>query len=182
MYREKPKIFQSIFIPTLIYGLDSLTLQHKHLKRIDAFCIRFLRHMVGIKASYYSRSPNSEVYRRAGEPRKPSQTLKKLQLKMLRQVFGAGHNDPIHHVVFSPGLKDRTQAMGRCRGGKIPYWVEATTQRSYAELWRHFNARNVFGPNFIYTQISKSLKLPAVACQCARERAPGSSKKTLNPD
>ena len=128
--------------------------------------------MLGIKASYYSRILNSEVYRRAREPRKPSQTLNKLQLKLLRQVFGADHNDPIHHVVFSPGLKDRTLAMGRRRGGKIPYWVETTTQRHYAELWRHFNARNVLCPNFIYTQISKSLRLPAVAVPMrARARA-----------
>ena len=53
-YKEKLRIFQSVFIPTLIYGLDALTLQQKHLKRIDAYYIRFLRRVVGIKASYYS--------------------------------------------------------------------------------------------------------------------------------
>ena len=73
-YKEKLKIFQSMFISTLIYGLDSLILQDKHLKRVDAFCYRCLRRVVGIKASYYSRIWNVEVYRQKG--RKSSQTLK----------------------------------------------------------------------------------------------------------
>ena len=77
--QRKLKIFQSVFIPALIYGLYSLT------------------------------------YASSG-----SQSLNKLQLKTLGQVFGADHSDPIHHVFFSPGLKDRAQATGRRRGGKIP--------------------------------------------------------------
>ena len=40
-YKEKLSMFQSVSIPTLIYGLDSLTLGQKHLKRIDAYYIRF---------------------------------------------------------------------------------------------------------------------------------------------
>ena len=51
-YKEKLKIFQSVFKGTLAYGLDALTLQQKHLKRIDAYYIRFLRRIVGGKASY----------------------------------------------------------------------------------------------------------------------------------
>ena len=66
--QRKLKIFQSVFIPALIYGLYSLTLQAKHLKRLDAYYVRFLRRIVGPKASYYSRIINVEVYRRAGEP------------------------------------------------------------------------------------------------------------------
>ena len=34
--KEKMHIFQTVFIPTLIYGLDTLTLQDKHIKRLDA--------------------------------------------------------------------------------------------------------------------------------------------------
>ena len=59
--RTKLRIFQSVFIPTLIYGLDSLTLTEKHLKRVDAFYIRFLHRIVGIKASYYSHVTNHSV-------------------------------------------------------------------------------------------------------------------------
>ena len=60
---------------------------------------------MGVKASYYSRITNVEVYRRAGEPRKPTDTLHKLQMKMLQQIYNASINDPLHHVVFSSALK-----------------------------------------------------------------------------
>ena len=157
-YREKLKIFQSVFISTLIYGLDALTLQDKHLKRIDAYYIRFLRRIVGIKASYFSRITNLEVYRRAGEPRKPSHALNKSQYRMVQQVFEANPRDPLHHVVFSPALKDRIQSTGRRRGGKIPYWVETTTQRHFGDIWNRCSNSGILGPNLVYAEISRSLK------------------------
>ena len=79
---------------------------------------------MGVKASYYSRIINVEVYRR-GEPRKPTDTLHKLQMKMLQQIYNASINEPLHHVVFSSALKDRIQVTGRRRGGKIPDWLQS---------------------------------------------------------
>ena len=134
-YKEKLNIFQSVFISTLIYGLDAPTLQNKYFKRIDAYYIRFLRRIVGVKASYLLfNNPNTEVARRAGYPKHPSATLNELQLKFIHQVFTASDRDPLHHVVFSPALKDRIQCTGRRRGGKIPYWIETTTQRHFGSL------------------------------------------------
>ena len=52
----------------LLYGLDSLTaltLTTKDLNRIDGFWFRFLRRIVGVKASFYSRISSEEVYRKA---------------------------------------------------------------------------------------------------------------------
>ena len=48
-YQEKLKIFLSVFIGTLVYGLDALTLQAKHFKRIDAYYYRFLRRIGALK-------------------------------------------------------------------------------------------------------------------------------------
>ena len=171
-YREKRKIFQSVFISTLIYGLDALTLQDKHLKRIDALYYRFLRRIVGIKASYYSRISNVEVYRRAGNPRKPSDTLNKSQLKMVKQVFEASTLDPLHQVVFSPALKDRIQATGRRRGGKIPYWVETRNKGHFREEWNRCSRYGILGPNLVYAEISRSLQsLPDAAPMRASQHA-----------
>ena len=162
-YREKLKIFQSVFIGTLIYGLDALTLQDKHLKRIDAYYIRFLRRIVGVKASYYSRITNLEVYRRAGEPRKPSDTLHKLQIKMLDQVYSSPIEDPLHNVVFCSAYKDRIQVTGRRRGGKIPYWLEITTQRHFPQEWHANPGVGFLGPNLVYAEIGRSLRRRRVA-------------------
>ena len=50
-WERKLKIFQSI-------GLDALIVQFKHLKRLDAYYIRFLHRIVGIKASHNSQISN----------------------------------------------------------------------------------------------------------------------------
>ena len=171
-YREKLKIFQSVFIAALIYGLDALTLQDKHLKRIDAYHIRFLRRIVGIIASYYSRITNLEVYRRAGKPRKPSQTLNKLQLNMLHHIYQASITDPLHHVVFCSAYKDRIQVTGRRRGGKIPYWLEITTHRHFPQEWQNHPGVGFLGPNVVYAEIGRSLRRLRVAPMRAnQERA-----------
>ena len=165
--KEKLHIFQTTFIPTLIYGLDSLTLQDKHLKRIDAYYYRFLRRIIGIKASYYSRITNNEVWRRARYPRKPSSFLNKAQAKFLDSVFATSDQDPVHHVVFSPGFKDRIQAMGRRRGGKVPYWIEVTTRRFYKEHWNHHLVRGT-DHNAVYHSISRALRTSGHAPMRAR--------------
>ena len=67
--RVKLRIFQAIFPTVFTYGLDSFALTEGHLNQIDALYFRFLRRIVGIKASYYSRILNSEVYQQADRPK-----------------------------------------------------------------------------------------------------------------
>ena len=60
---------------------------------------------------------------------------------------------PLHHVVFSPTLKDRMQATGRTRGGKLPGRNGTFAQE-----------KRVLGPNLVYAEISESLRrLPVAA-------------------
>ena len=51
----KVRIYHSAMVPVLLYGLDSLTLTDKLLKKIDGQYYMFLRRSIGVKASYYSR-------------------------------------------------------------------------------------------------------------------------------
>ena len=114
----KLRIFQATFVPVLTYGLDALTLTDKSLDRIDAFFFRFLRRIVGIKASYYSRVSNHVVWRTANYPKKPSDRLHKIQDKMLGEVFAAGIDNPLYNVVFASVFRDRIRVTGRKRGRK----------------------------------------------------------------
>ena len=155
---EKLKIFQAVFIPTLIYGLDSLTLTTPHLKRIDAFFIRFLRRIVGIKASFYSRVPNTEVWETAGKPRLPSDFLLKAEVKFAAEVFAADHTSPLYTVVFVEPYKDRIQVHGRRRGHQIPYWLEVFSCRHFKEIWHQ--KIGILGPNHRYALISHRLRKP----------------------
>ena len=134
--KTKLRIFQSVFIPTLIYGLDTMTPTDKQTDRVDAYHIRFLRRVANIKASYYSRILNRTVWRAANCPRKPSSFLNTAQLKIISTVYHADPTEAVHHVVFSSAYRDRIIATGRRGGMKMPYWIETTTQRHYKNHWQ----------------------------------------------
>ena len=85
--KRKNYIFQSVFVGTLIYGLDVLTLADKHKKRVNGVYFRFPQRTIGIKASYYFGVSNHFIWRQAHYPKKPSDTSSKLQHKMMHTVF-----------------------------------------------------------------------------------------------
>ena len=62
------------------------------------------------------------------------------------------------YIVFSPAAKDRIQATGRTRGGKIPYWLETTIQRVFPEVWQNHADNSVLGANVVYITIRRSLR------------------------
>ena len=66
-------IYNTAIVPVFLYGLVTLT--DKFLKQIDGQYCRFLRRSIGIKASYYSRTTNREVWIQAGKPVPAQQTL-----------------------------------------------------------------------------------------------------------
>ena len=106
--RTKLRIFQNTFIPILTCGLDTLTLTDKCIHSIDAFYFKFLRRIVNIKASYYSRISNQVVWRTAGYPKKPSYFLLNAQYGILSEVFHTDSSQPLHHVVFNSAYRDRS--------------------------------------------------------------------------
>ena len=139
-WKTQVRIFQATIIPRLLYGLDTLTLEMKHLKAIDAWYFQHLRRCMGIKASYYSRITNDRVWKLAGKPETPSQVLTSAQLSQLSKILITPPDDPMHHVVFSPGVKDRVKyTKGLRRGHPQRYWLELNTEialpvlKAYAE-------------------------------------------------
>ena len=79
--KQKLRTFQATFLAVLTYGLEALTVTEKQLHRLDAHYIRFLRRIVGIKASFYSHVTNQEVYRKAKFPKLPSDLIAEAQFK-----------------------------------------------------------------------------------------------------
>ena len=139
-WKTKVRIFHASVVPSLTYGLDTLTLEVRHLKTIDAWYYQHLRRCMGIKASYYSHVTNARVWKLAGRPIVPSQTLTSNQLQQLAECLTKPPSDPIHHVVFSPGCKDRVKyTKGLRRGHPQRYWLELNMEialpilKAYAE-------------------------------------------------
>ena len=143
------------------------------------FFYRFLRRAIGIKASYYSRVSNIDVWTQASRPHRPSETIKKTQFNMLREVFSQNMDSPAHNVVFCTGLKDSIFTQGRRRGMQFPYWIEVMIKRYYPDLSNHNTG--IQGPNFRYVLLYRALQsLPEMAPKRARasteKRAHGPSK------
>ena len=140
-WKTKVRIFHASVVPSLIYGLDTPTLELRHFKTIDAWYHQHLRRRMGIKASYYSHVTNSRVWILAGRPVTPSQMLVSAQFKkQLATCLVKPPTDPIHHVVCSPGCKDRVKyTEGLRREHPQRYWLELNLElalpvlKAYAE-------------------------------------------------
>ena len=139
-----------------MYSLEALTLTDKVLHRIDAVFYRLLRRCIGIKASFYSRVSNQDVWQQAGEPTPPSKLLNSKQKDFLGSVFLANPKDPIHSIVLCSAYKDRILTQGKRRGRKCPYWLEVVTSRHYPQIWQDHNA--LFGANFKYVTLLRLLR------------------------
>ena len=157
---SKLHVFQSTFVPILIHGLDALTLTTPQLQKIDAYYLRFLRRVVGIKASFYSRTPNTEVYNRAGRPKLPSYSLNDIQFKMMAEVFNSDRSEVIHSVVFNAAHKDRILNQGRRRGMQFPYWLEVCPKQYFPSIW-HSPDHTAY-PQTRYEIVARQLRDPAV--------------------
>ena len=108
-WRTMVRIFHASVVPSLTYGLNSLTLETGRLTTIDAWYYQDLRRCMGIEASYYSHVTNNRVWKLAGSPEVPSQTLTSKQLRQLATALTKPPHDPIHHVLFSPRLRGSHQ-------------------------------------------------------------------------
>ena len=155
--QSKVRLFQAIFLPILLYGLDTLTLTTKMLARIDGQYYRFLRRAIGIKASYYSRVTNQSVWEQAGQPELPSERLNYLQYKLTVQIYGSHRSDPMHNVVFASAFKDRILTAGRRRGMQFPYWIEVYSRRFFPH---HPPSSGILGPHCHYGKIAREVRSP----------------------
>ena len=156
--KTKLRIFQSIFLPVLLYGMDSFTLTTPQLNRLDAYYYPFLRRIVGIKASYYSRVSNADVKDKAGYPNRPSDSLWKQQFQFMKGVFQMPRSEACHSVVFSSVHRDRVLAQGRRRAMQFPYWLEVSAKRYFPEEYKQDHY--ALGQQFRYAEIAKQLQKP----------------------
>ena len=128
---SKSRIFHSAILPIYTYSLATCSLDKQHFRTIHGWYFRHLRRALGIKHSYYSRIPNVKVWKTAGRPFIPSQTIYKQQFQLLLKSLTTPPNQPVHHVVFSPGFKDRIKfTKSKSRGHPARYWYELVSKEA----------------------------------------------------
>ena len=97
----------------------------------DGWLFRYLRRAMGVRASFCSHTTNQSVWSRAGKPIVPLQVLLQLQQQCLIHTLQKPHHDPLFHVVFSPGYKDRIKfTKSKHRGHPRPYWFDIVSKQS----------------------------------------------------
>ena len=127
----KSRIFHSSILPALLYALDTCPLDKQHFRTLEGHYFRLLRRALKIKASYYSRISNFRVWKAAQRPVLPSQHILSQQFKLLIKSMTTPPSQPLHHVVFSPGYKDRIRfSKSKSRGHPAKYWFELVSKQA----------------------------------------------------
>ena len=115
-----------------------------HYRSIEAWFFRHLRRALSIKASYYARISNQRVWKAAGKKTMPSQTIFQQQFKMLIKFTTTPPSDPLHHVMFSPGYKDRIKfTKSKSRVHPARYWHDLVSQETLRAYHQYFNQHSI---------------------------------------
>ena len=163
---RKLEIFAACVLSTLTYGLRTTWLNAASRRRIDGFQARCLRKLQGIQHSYYSRVPNSEVLRRAGQ-KALSLTLLGQQMRFLGEI-ACRDPGPIRDSIFKPGslvLVDEDWA--RKQGRPRHTWAGEVLKRS---LCAAGGSANLF--RILMTERSTSEWQAVVQAYCLRQSFP----------
>ena len=108
----------------LIYGINTLTMEDKHFRKLDSWFFQRLRRAIGIKASYYSHVTNKSVWIQTHRPLLPSQIVLSQQFELLAEPVRAPGDQPLHHVAHGPALKDKVaQYKNHKAGPPPPHWL-----------------------------------------------------------
>ena len=112
----KLQVYNAVIISKLIYGLETMYLNESQLKRLDAFHIRGLRHILGITHSYWSRAKNSEILDEANEidgkreditsnwrefirPNNENQTKEKNKIRLVSEILREKRKRLLGHMM-----------------------------------------------------------------------------------
>ena len=121
--RRKIELYHACVVSKLSYGLDSMWLLSRELRRLDAFHIRCLRCICRIEPSYISRVSNAIVLETAGQA--PFSTiLRHRQLALYEQTVRMDDDNPLRGLTCEAGSdRPKVWAASRRRGRPKQQWA-----------------------------------------------------------
>ncbi|CAE8617796.1 unnamed protein product [Polarella glacialis] len=136
----KLRIYQAVFIPTVLYGMESAHFTTADLQQLDSFHFQAMRNIYKIKATYYTEvinpqahtTKNIDIQRRSNIP-PLSQILFSLQFKYLGHLLRGTQDQLEHNVCFTEGLASRASSAFQRRGKPRAHWLEATAERAWLQ-------------------------------------------------
>ena len=111
----------------ILYGLQHSCMTLKNNNRIDAWQARQLRRVIGIKASYYSRTTNDIVLKQADTTTFSQQILAN-QIKYLGRILRAEDHETIKTITLTKSRNYRTLDSHRRKGHPRAHWLPTLTQ------------------------------------------------------
>ena len=135
------KVYKTVVIPILTYGLELLSLSPTQLRRLNGVHAKFLRRVMGIKTTFFTEVleptevtvKNFEVHQRAEVP-PLSQLLERSQHKLLGHVLRAPATELMHNVCFTEGWNNREFHGKQTKGRHRPRWIHRVTQTAWKAL------------------------------------------------
>ena len=135
-WKAKSRIFHSSIVPSLEYSLETCPFDKSHHRTLEGHYFRLLRRSLKIKASYYSRISNFRVWKEAQRPVLPSQRILSQQFKLLTKAMTTPQNQPLHHVIFSPGYKDIVATVAQLYLGSIMLLASREARAASGSAWQ----------------------------------------------
>ena len=160
-YGERLKIFQSAFIPTLIYG-SLLPSKKKHLRHIDTYYINVLRRIVGSKLQSIQESQTMRFTVEQEAHEHPRIPFASSSFKCSGRLLAPRQTN--RYIMWFSAHPLRTVS-------KLQDVEEAERQRHFQDIWNSTPANVIFGPNVVYGQIARSLRTMSDAARAALQRA-----------
>ena len=137
----KIKIYIAVFIPMILYGMESAHLTPQNLQQLDTFHYKAMRKIYKIKTTYYTQiiNPTAHTYKNkdieAMSNIPPlSQTALSLQFKFLGHILRCSSTDLEQNICFTTGLASRAQDSSQRRGRPREHWLEGVSLKA----WKQF--------------------------------------------
>ena len=132
---RKLQIYDSCVVTKIMYSLESLWLLKGERCRLDAFHHRFLRRILRIPPSYYSRISNASVLQQAGS-RLLSTSLLLRQKALYRRIAELPDDSLVRRLVCDSQGLPMSWTQRRRRGRPRQQWAHSvynmTVDESYA--------------------------------------------------
>ena len=119
--RDKFKIFRTLIISKLLYGLDSSWLNKYDRKRLDGFFANCCRRIIGVAHSYYSRISNKTILTWIGTV-PLSHILLERQLQLYRKISIESRASKLRSLIFESDFNIKMPAK-RSRGRPRNSWT-----------------------------------------------------------
>ncbi|CAE8697317.1 unnamed protein product [Polarella glacialis] len=137
----KIKIYKALFIPMILYGMESAHLTTQNLQELDTFHYKAMRKIYKIKTTYYTQiiNPTAHTYKNkdieAMSNIPPlSQTALSLQFKFLGHILRCSSTDLEHNICFTSGLASRAQDSSQRRGRPREHWLEGVSLKAWEQF------------------------------------------------